>query len=156
MILRPPRGIAWRAVSLMREKRAMQINGACHCGAIAFEAEVDPNTARICHCTDCQNMSGSLFRANILPVGDSFRVLRGTPKLYIKTAESGNKRAQAFCETCGTGLYAASVSGAPNHTLRVGVIAQRASFKATQQIWCQSALPMSAAVPGLEQRARQT
>ncbi len=43
----------------------MQIDGACHCGNIAFEAEVDPETVRICHCTDCQTMSGSLFRANI-------------------------------------------------------------------------------------------
>ena len=48
----------------------MRINGACHCGNIAFEAEVDPETVRICHCTDCQTMSGSLFRANIQAAGE--------------------------------------------------------------------------------------
>ncbi len=84
------------------------IHGACHCGSVAFEAEVDPETVRICHCTDCQTTSGSLFRANIMAPGETFRMVRGSPKVYIKTADSGNQRAQAFCADCGTGLYATS------------------------------------------------
>ncbi len=133
----------------------MRVNGACHCGGIAFEAEVDPATVRICHCTDCQTMSGSLFRANIQASADGFRVLRGTPKIYIKTAESGTKRAQAFCGECGTGLYATSPTDQTSYGLRVGTIAQRASFQPAQQIWCQSELPWTAAVSGLVRRPRQ-
>jgi hypothetical protein len=30
----------------------MKIDGRCHCGEITFEAEVDPDALRICHCTD--------------------------------------------------------------------------------------------------------
>jgi hypothetical protein len=37
----------------------MKIDGGCHCGYIAYEAETDPAEARICHCTDCQTLSGS-------------------------------------------------------------------------------------------------
>jgi hypothetical protein len=44
----------------------MKIDGHCHCGRITFEAEVDPNTITICHCTDCQMLTGSAFRANVL------------------------------------------------------------------------------------------
>ena len=40
----------------------MKIDGGCHCGYIAYEAEVDPDKVRICHCTDCQTLSGSAFR----------------------------------------------------------------------------------------------
>ncbi len=40
----------------------MRIDGQCHCGGITYEAEVDPATARICHCTDCQVLSGTAFR----------------------------------------------------------------------------------------------
>lgn len=40
----------------------MHIDGRYHCGAIAYEAEIDPATARICHCTDGQILSGSAFR----------------------------------------------------------------------------------------------
>jgi hypothetical protein len=37
----------------------MKIDGRCHCGEITFEAEVDPDALNICHCTDCQTLSGS-------------------------------------------------------------------------------------------------
>jgi hypothetical protein len=40
----------------------MKIDGSCHCDRISFEAEVDPATVVICHCTDCQTLSGSAFR----------------------------------------------------------------------------------------------
>jgi len=32
----------------------MRIDGRCHCGFITYEAEIDPEMALICHCTDCQ------------------------------------------------------------------------------------------------------
>ena len=40
----------------------MKVDGACHCGRITFEAEIDPERVRICHCSDCQVLSGSAFR----------------------------------------------------------------------------------------------
>ena len=36
----------------------MHIEGGCHCGYITYEAEVDPDAVRICHCTDCQTLTG--------------------------------------------------------------------------------------------------
>ena len=104
----------------------MRIDGACHCGNIAFEADVDPAAMRICHCTDCQTMSGSPYRANIPAAGETFRLLRGHPANYIKTADSGNQRAQAFCPDCGTGLYSTSPTNPTSYVLRVGVIAASA------------------------------
>jgi hypothetical protein len=44
----------------------MKIDGHCHCGEITFEAEVDPDALNICHCTDCQTLSGSAFRAKAI------------------------------------------------------------------------------------------
>jgi hypothetical protein len=86
----------------------MKVDGHCHCGEITFEAEVDPNALTICHCTDCQTLTGSAFRVNIPASAEHF-VLRGTPKSYVKTAESGNKRRHAFCGNCGTPIYACAV-----------------------------------------------
>jgi len=43
----------------------MKIDGACHCGYITYVAEVDPDKAGICHCTDCQTLSGSAFRTSV-------------------------------------------------------------------------------------------
>jgi hypothetical protein len=56
-----------------------------------LEAEVDPNALTICHCTDCQTLTGPAFRADIPAAAEHF-VLRGNMLSYMKTAESGNQR----------------------------------------------------------------
>jgi hypothetical protein len=48
----------------------------------------------ICHCTDCQTLSGAPFRASVIVAADKLRLLSGEPSTYVKTAESGNKRAK--------------------------------------------------------------
>jgi hypothetical protein len=133
----------------------MKIEGNCHCGKIAFAAEVDPDTVAICHCTDCQMLAGSVFRANVPAPAESFRILRGAPRIYIKTADSGNKRAHAFCSDCGTPLYAAAPSDTTTYSLRIGTIKQRAQLRPRRQIWCRSALPWSMDLSGIEKLERQ-
>lgn len=120
----------------------MQINGACHCGEIAYEAELDPQKVGICHCADCQTLSASAFRTiAIIPAAD-FRLVRGTPKEYIKVAESGNPRVQAFCGTCGSGLYATDPGDSPaRYNIRVGTVQQREDLVPRFECWHQSALP---------------
>ena len=84
----------------------MKIDGSCHCGYITFSGEADPERVMICHCTDCQTGTGSVFRTNIPVPGANFTMLSGEPTIYVKTtAESGNPRAQAFCPKCGTPIY---------------------------------------------------
>ncbi len=119
----------------------MMVHGACHCGAIAYEAEVDPARAVVCHCIDCQTLSGAAIRASVPVRLEDFRLLRGAPKTYVKTAESGNRRAQVFCGDCGTPLYSADAVGARTYTLRIGPLAERAQLPPQRQIWCEAALP---------------
>ena len=119
----------------------MKIDGCCHCGAITFEAEVDPARLGICHCSDCQTLSGSAFRANIAAPAGQFALRGDTLKSYVKTAESGNKRRHAFCGNCGTPIYACAVQDPQSYSLRIGTIAQRAAFQPRRQIWRRSALP---------------
>ena len=104
----------------------MKIDGACHCGRIRYEAEVDPATVLLCHCTDCQTLSGSAFRTVVATKEGTFRLLSGAPKVYVKTGESGNDREQTFCPNCGSPIYSGPVSdGAKVVSLRVGTIRQR-------------------------------
>ena len=121
----------------------MKIDGSCHCGAIAFEAEIDPEMVGICHCADCQTLSGTAFRVSVFAPEDKFRLTRGTPKIYEKTAESGNKRAQAFCADCGSPLYATSVGddGPKSYGIRVGTARQRNELIPGRESWRLSALP---------------
>ena len=117
----------------------MKIDGACHCGFLTFEAEVDPNKAFVCHCSDCQTLSGAPYRASIATAPDKFLLLSGEPAIYVKTADSGSKRTQAFCPRCGSPLYA-TAHGDPtaNLNIRVGVIRQRAELIPKRQLWGRS------------------
>jgi hypothetical protein len=136
----------------------MKINGACHCGYITFEGEADPEKAGICHCTDCQTSTGSVFRTNVPIPGKNFKMLSGTPTIYVKTsAESGNPRAQAFCPKCGTPIYSTTPGDGPkeSYMVRIGTLAQREQFVPKKQNWVRSAQPWLAqlgSIPGNEKQ----
>jgi hypothetical protein len=117
----------------------MKVHGQCHCGFVAFEAEGDPERTTVCHCTDCQAMSGAPFRAVVPAEAGTFKLLSGAPAEYVKTAESGNKRIQAFCPKCGSPVYATSVGDGPKiYNMRVGALRERGRFSPRRQIWTRS------------------
>src|SRR5262245_31671536 len=117
----------------------MKIDGRCHCGYITYEAEIEPHKAVICHCTDCQPLSGSSFRVVAYTREDAFRLLSGELKIYVKTSESGNKRPQSFCPECGTPIYATATGAGPKvYAIRVGSICQRNQIAPSLQVWSRS------------------
>lgn len=118
----------------------MNITGQCHCGAISFTAAADPSSVLACHCADCQTFSGAPFRA-VLPVAIESISISGQPKQYVKVASSGKHRVQAFCDTCGTNLYATEPESPKVISLRLGCINERALLPPTVQIWVKSAMP---------------
>jgi hypothetical protein len=133
------------------QEMQLKVEGQCHCGAIHYEAEVQPGTITVCHCTDCQTQSGSAFRANIPAPASGFRLLKGTPRTYIKTAASGTKRVLAFCEICGSPLYACAAEDPQVYSLRIGTLKQRHELGAPQrQIWTQRCLSWVSLPVGLE------
>ena len=132
----------------------MKIDGRCHCGHITYTAEIDPAQVQICHCTDCQTMTGSAFRTVAMSREGSFTLLSGTLKEYVKTAESGRQRVQSFCPECGTPIYSTRPGDGPKvHALRLGSIVQRDALAPKLQIWRRSARPWLgtlAAIPAHE------
>lgn len=132
----------------------MRVQGACHCRAVRLTAEVQPSRVFVCHCTDCQVLTGSAFRV-VVPVVPGSLQVQGAVKGYPRTAESGNVRWQYFCPECGTPLYAGTPDGAGLATVRVGVLQERALLQPTAQLWRHSALPWVNAlddVPACEQQ----
>ena len=120
----------------------MKVDGSCHCGHITYTAEIDPDAVVICHCHDCQTLSGSAYRTALPTPDKDFQLLSGQPKTYVKTAESGRARAQVFCPECGAHIYATSIDAGPKMlNLRTGTIKQRATLIPKLQVWHRSALP---------------
>jgi hypothetical protein len=120
----------------------MKIDGGCHCGHVTYEAEADPEKVAICHCADCQTLSGAAFRTVVFTREGSFRVRSGDVKIYVKTGESGTQRQQAFCPECGSPIYSTTVGDDPKvHSLRVGTVRQRDALVPRVQLWFRSAQP---------------
>jgi hypothetical protein len=132
----------------------MRIDGQCHCGHVRYEAEIDPGRVTICHCTDCQQLTGGAYRVTVMAATDVLRLTAGEPRLYVKHSQSGRRRLLSFCPECGSPLFstgegeAAAVTG-----IRVGTINQRRALRPARQIWCRSALPWISdldTLPGVE------
>lgn len=116
------------------------VHGACHCGSISYVAEIDPSRVTLCHCTDCQVLSGCAYRVSVPALRGQVEILQGSPVVYVNTADSGARRAQALCGKCGSPLFTWDLASPDRWGLRMGAIAERARLPPTGQVWCKSAL----------------
>jgi hypothetical protein len=130
----------------------MRVQGSCHCGNVRYEALVDPERTAICHCTDCQNLTGSAFRVSVPALEGSFRLVCGKAAVYVKLGTRGSRRAQAFCSNCGSPLYTYDADNPKVYGLRVGCIKERAELVPTKQKWFRSALRWTQSLSGLDQQ----
>lgn len=133
----------------------MRVDGACLCGAIRYEAEIDPAAILVCHCSDCQIGGGGAFRWGTLVDKDRFTLLAGTPRFFQKIAASGRERALAFCGTCGTSLYGTQAEESRTLSLRLSTARQARELRPSLQIWHGSAYAWTddlGDVPAMEQQ----
>jgi hypothetical protein len=138
-------------------EQQMKIEGRCHCGSIAYEADVEPTAAQICHCLDCQTLTGSAFRVTIPASPETFRLLRGQPRIYVKVADSGSRRGHAFCGDCGAPVFRLPTANSPNYSLRIGGVDQRAELgPPKRQIWTKRRLPWISAIGDIPEADSQT
>jgi len=136
-----------------REEPEMHIDGACHCGSISFTAEIDPGGVTICHCADCQVMSGAPFRTVVaVPIG-RFK-LNGEPRRYTML-QYGSHWVQSFCPVCGTPLFAAAAESPTSVVVRLGCVTQRAQLRPSVQIWQHLALPWLSELPLIPRSSEQ-
>jgi hypothetical protein len=132
----------------------MKVQGSCHCGSVRYEAVVDPARVSVCHCTDCQRLTGSAFRVTVPALRSDFLLLQGSPSTYVKTADSGARRVQVFCANCGSPLYTYGEGHPERLGLRVGCIDQRRQLVPRLQVWCDSALDWAMDLRGVPRRQR--
>jgi len=127
----------------------MRVSGRCHCGEIEYHAIVNPEQVGVCHCSDCQSLTGSAWRVTVPALASVFELRKGEPRRYVKTADSGARRVQSSRSE-------SSVTGKPqSYTLRVGCLAQRALLHPRRQQWCDSALRWSGDLTKLPKLERQ-
>ena len=79
----------------------MTRTGGCHCGAIRFQAEGEPQHVALCHCGDCRRSAGAPMVAWAAFLESELQVLQGQPTVFNSSASA----LRSFCPTCGTGLF---------------------------------------------------
>ena len=78
----------------------LPITGGCHCGAIRWEADDEPNQLYACHCRICQRHTGSAFWVGAKFPEGSFRFVQGTPAVY----RSSEILERFYCADCGSSI----------------------------------------------------
>ena len=82
----------------------MHVTGGCLCGAVRYEAEGEPMFAGLCHCGDCQRVSGSSHVAILGMPREGFRVT-GEIRRYTVQGSSGEPTTRCSCPVCGSTLF---------------------------------------------------
>ena len=119
-----------------------KLSGGCLCGAVRYECDSEKIMASaICHCRDCQYVSGG-GPANIVGVPDpAFELLKGETKGFTVKSEGGNDVTRHFCAECGTPMFS-ELSTAPGlKIIKVGTFDDPGSFKPQMTVWTSSAPP---------------
>lgn len=77
--------------------------GRCLCGDLAFAVEGQPIDVIHCYCNFCQRATGSAYLIETLFTKEQFRLLHGTPRVFIHTSAGSGKCVHVhFCDICGT------------------------------------------------------
>lgn len=133
----------------------MAIKGHCLCGAVEYESSADPMSFVLCHCRDCQYISGGEPAAAVIVPKDSFRVTKGEVKSYRSNAESGNSVVRQFCPECGTSMFVGSSAKPELWAIKAGSLDDPSRLKPTVFIWMQSAQPWAhkdTSIPSLDKQ----
>ncbi len=83
--------------------------GGCHCGAIRYRVDGQPNFHALCHCSDCRRHAGAPMVGWAMFPEAALKIEKGAPKIY-RSSENGRRH---FCPECGTGLFYANAQVLP-------------------------------------------
>ncbi len=87
-----------------------KITGSCLCRKVEYEIENRFEKFYLCHCSQCQKISGSVHVSNLFGLKESFRWLSGEQD--IKRYEYPDRGfTNAFCRECGCGVPYLNQSG---------------------------------------------
>jgi len=114
------------------------ITGGCLCGAIRYETAAQPVTARFCWCRLCQYIGAGNATVNVAFPTEGF-IIRGAPKDYQRTADSGNRMHRRFCSECGVHLFTASDARPNLIMIRAGTLDNPNIAQPAAAIWVSKA-----------------
>lgn len=71
------------------------------CGAVRYTIEGEPLSKALCHCRDCQKITGSTYSTNAVYKDSGFKVTQGQPKTHSAKGDTGNTITSSFWYVAG-------------------------------------------------------
>jgi len=78
---------------------------SCACGHLAVHCVGEPRKVSMCHCSDCQRRTGSLFSVAAFYDRDAVTLVRGMSQSFTRYGVSGKRVAFHFCPDCGSSVF---------------------------------------------------
>jgi hypothetical protein len=110
--------------------------GRCACGGVRFAVSAPFESARYCHCHNCQRRTGTSSSANARLRAEAFEVLEGAELLRSWQPEGG--QAKWYCAGCGGHLFSRP-QGAEHLFVRLGVLEGDPGIRPSYRQWISSA-----------------
>ncbi len=118
--------------------------GGCHCRALRYTITQPPLGVYVCHCTDCQSLSGAAFAIGVVIPAAGF-TLAGSPRLVRRVLGSGMVGNRWICSECGVWICGGSkldvVAPDEQRVVRGGTFDDTSWLRPTTHYWTRSAQP---------------
>jgi len=112
----------------------MTILGGRLCGAVRYETNAAPITARQCWCRVCQYFAtGNAAVSVCFP--SAGMAITGETRDYLSIADSGNRMHRRFCPNCGTHLFSEAEARPHLVFVRAGTLDNTEIARPAATIW---------------------
>ena len=111
------------------------LTGRCQCGAIEYQVAEPFAFQIVCHCTECQKLSGAAFGITAITTPQAFTITKGQLKKWSRPADSGNTNDCYFCEGCGNRIYHQKPERPDMIKLKPGTLDDVSVIKPDLHVW---------------------
>ena len=113
------------------------ITGGCLCGALRYRAEGEPKAQGLCHCRNCQRLTGG-GHVGWLTFDEAAVAVEGETRAYATTGGSGRTATRYACPTCMSIVFGKAEVMAGRINLYAGSLDDTTQFKPQMAIFTRS------------------
>lgn len=130
-------------------------HGGCACGMVRYEVSALPLAFMLCHCRDCQYVSGGEPAAAVVVPRSAFTWIRGETSCFTTIAASGSAVTRRFCPRCGTPMLSELAADPRILAVKAGSMDDSSWLKPTAFLWTASAQPWAHLDPTIQAFEKQ-
>ena len=114
--------------------------GGCLCGRVRYTASAEPAFTGICHCRNCQRVTGSAFMT-VLGFAKEAVQIEGERKIYQDTSDAGRPLYRGFCPDCGSSVTSEVTVMPGVLMILAGTLDDPSAVQPAMELYCSSAQP---------------